>query len=125
MKLTPRQKRRLAELCDFPDQLSPIAVEAFFAYTDRGDKCVRPVDPDAARDFDDLLTSHHHGVESRWWQDSLAEDFKHGLFFLDDFNDARPFVKAAALKVYASALGESQHWRDCKARWGTDRAKNH
>lgn len=100
MKLTNKQKGAIEKLSGKSwDSFSPIAVEAYFAFTDRGEK-VNCGD----RDFHSLMEYHRqHPIIIEMWK----EDFKSGLLFLWDFLKSeypKTYIKHA-FAIYESVFG--------------------
>jgi len=103
MKLSNRQKRALEKITGKTwDSWHPKAAEAYFAFTDRGQRLLPP--NEAMEDFNQLMTQHHwHSVTIELWK----RDFKRGLLFLEDFlNDGYPqsYIRHA-FEIYQDAMG--------------------
>ena len=85
------------------DRWHPLALKAFFAFTDRGRQLEVP--EEARADFNELLYSHRfHSVVVEMWR----EDFRKGLLSLWDFLDDREAPNSYihhVFEIYRDELG--------------------
>lgn len=116
MKLSGKQKKALEKITGKPwDTWPSEAVEAYFAFTDRGmrtdlfQRAWRLQMPDnefteVEKALWDLMQSHiFHPVSVEGWK----QDFKKGLLFLSDFKeeDSPEAYLQHVCEVYASVMG--------------------
>ena len=88
MKLSNKQKEGLEKITGKPwDNWCPAAIEAYFAFTDRGQHIKIP--EEAKDNFTQLMEYHHwHSVSIEWWKKDFLPDEEYGfppLLFLWDF----------------------------------------
>ena len=121
MKLSNKQKRALEKVTGKPwDSWQPEAIEAYFAWSDRGDdssirtllgECweniCMPIWRGGASqtqlDLFDLIVAHKfHASDVKNW----IRDFRVGLLFMSDFEGSPQVYKEHALEVYRKAMSE-------------------
>jgi hypothetical protein len=118
MRLSTRQQAALTRLHQYPKLLEPEAVEAFFAFTDRGIYPPRhSLSVLGQIDFDDLVTAHKFGWYSKAHDASIADDFRKGLLFLYDFEYSWKYPREQALRLYKEVFGETTHYRQVQDWW--------
>jgi len=113
--ISEKQKGALEKVTGKPwDSWNPEAVNAYFAYTDRGE--VIQVSEDARLDLEGILLLHKQlPITVELWKN----DFKDGLLFLADFDGKQyplSYLKYV-LKIFEQAVGETTYSNNYRDKW--------
>lgn len=124
MKVSRHQKEALGRLTPYPTLLWDEVIEAFFDFTDKGIKPLpffQGLPPGGDWQLQELISNHKFGWFSREYEKSVAEDFRTGLLFLQDFDSyIMPYDdwdRTQALRIYKEVFGETTYWRRWKEQW--------
>ena len=97
----------LADLTAVPERIW----SAFWDKTDRGTE--PSLSEEDLKVFESLLQVHRmQALDYNCWK----QDFKRGILFLSDFDDA-PYLRRSALRAYRESMGDTTYCQEWGRKW--------